>query len=218
MRELFVTTVAAEREPELLARATHAGAAVREVAERVLLAIAETTTPQGLVAVVAQRDQPDIPPTARLVTALVRAADPGNAGTVIRTSDAAGADAVVLTDGSADVWSGKVVRASAGSIFHLPVVTGVPESQLIARLRAAGMAAFATAADGDVDLDDLIDAAELAGPIAWVFGNEAHGVSAEIRAAADRVVRLPMHGAAESLNLAATAAVCLYATARAQRR
>lgn len=218
LRDLFVTPAAAAREQSLVAAAAGDGVAVRLVADRVLTAIAETTTPQGVVAVVAQRRQPELPAGARLVAALVGAADPGNVGTVIRTADAAGADAVVLTAGSADVWSGKVVRASAGSLFHLPVVTGVAAAQLVTRLREAGLTVLATAADGEADLDTLIDTAALEVPVAWLFGNEAHGIDGAIRAAADQVVRLPIYGAAESLNLGAAAAICLYASARAQRR
>jgi RNA methyltransferase, TrmH family len=137
---------------------------------------------------------------------------------VIRTADAAGADAVVLSAGSVDVWSGKSVRSSAGSVFHLPLVTGVDTTSAIERGRAAGCAVLATAADGESDLDDLIDSGALASPTVWVFGSEAHGLSEAARAGADRVARLPVYGRAESLNLAAAAAICLYASARAQRR
>jgi TrmH family RNA methyltransferase len=151
----------------------------------------------------------------RLVVLLVGAADPGNVGTVIRTADAAGADAVVLTTGSVDPYGGKCVRATAGSIVHLPVVTGVETGAAVEELRAGGLMVVATTLDGE-SLDGL--EAELAAPTAWVFGTEAHGLSAADVARADRVVRVPIHGHAESLNLAAAAAVCLYASARQQRR
>jgi len=140
-------------------------------------------------------------------------ADPGNAGTVIRTADAAGADAVVLTRGSTDPYAGKCVRASAGSLFHLPVVTGLTTTPTIDAFREAGLTVLAATLDGD-SIDDIDDV--LAGPVAWVFGNEAHGLDGDALAAADRRVRVPIRGRAESLNLAAAAAVCLYATVRAQ--
>jgi TrmH family RNA methyltransferase len=221
VREVFATQEAAERDAGVIADAEAAGVVVRLVTDRVLAGLRDTVTPQGLVAVVAE-------PTAslgqivtgspRLGVMLEGVADPGNAGTVIRTADAAGADAVVVTRGSVDIWSGKCVRSTAGSVFHLPVVNDVDPGEAVAVARGAGLAILATAADGEVDLDELIDGGHLAAPTMWVLGNEAHGVSDATRTAADRVVRLPIYGGAESLNLAATAAICLYASARAQRR
>ncbi len=149
--------------------------------------------------------------------------DPGNAGTVIRAADAAGADAVVLTGDSVDVHNPKCVRASVGSVFHLPIAVGPALPDAVAALRPAGC--LVLAADGRpdaVDLDDLLDQAErgsgpLTGPTAWIFGNEAWGLSEPELALADHVVRVPIHGSAESLNLATAAAVCLYASARGRR-
>jgi TrmH family RNA methyltransferase len=219
--ELFVTKDAAGREPALMRDAAAAGVAVRLVTERVLASLRDTVTPQGVIAVV------DAPKPAlaevlgdapRLVVLLEGIADPGNAGAVIRTADAAGADAVVTTSGSVDLTSGKTVRASAGSVFHLPLVAEVVGVQAVELARVRGCQILATGAEGDTDLDVLIDGGELGASTMWVFGNEAHGVSTQIRERADRVVRLPIYGRAESLNLAAAAAVCLYASARAQRR
>ncbi len=150
---------------------------------------------------------------ARLVAVLVEPNDPGNAGTILRTADAAGADAVVLV-GGVDVYNGKAVRASAGSLFHLRVCVDAD----LAAVLDAGLPSFATSGAGALDLDDLIDDGELRGPALWLFGSEAHGLPADALAAADHEVRVPIHGRAESLNLAAAAAVCLYASARAQRR
>jgi TrmH family RNA methyltransferase len=221
VREVFVTDSSADREVALLRAAAEAGVAVRVVSDPVLRSLRDTVTPQGVVAVV------DIPSVdlatalcvgCRLAVVLDRIADPGNAGTVIRTADAAGADAVVVAAGSVDVWSGKCVRSSAGSVFHVPLVTGVSVESAVEQARAAGAVVLATAADGEVDLDELIDAGTLASPTVWLFGNEAHGLSDAARGGADRVVRLPVYGRAESLNLAAAAAICLYASARAQRR
>ncbi|HZZ95966.1 MAG TPA: RNA methyltransferase [Jatrophihabitantaceae bacterium] len=147
---------------------------------------------------------------------LVEPNDPGNLGTIVRTADAAGADGV-LVDGGVDPYNGKCVRASAGSLFHLPVLE-CAAAELLITAEDSGLQALATSGDGAVDLDDLIDLGELDQPTLWLFGTEAHGLPNSVLEAADQTVRIPMHGRAESLNLAAAAAVCLYASARAQRR
>ena len=209
------------RQPELEDAARAAGTPVVHVSAAVLGALAETVTPQGVVGVAALLDVPldaALAGEPRLVAVLEAVADPGNAGTVIRTADAAGADAVVLTDGSVDPHNGKCVRATAGSLWHLPVTAAVPVLDAVQALRARGLQVLATTGSGDADLDDLADAGELARPTAWLLGNEAAGLSGEALEAADRRVRVPLHGRAESLNLATAAAVCLYASARAQRR
>ena len=183
--------------------------------------MAETVTPQGVLGVAPLLDVPlpqAVRPGARLVVVLEAVGDPGNAGTVIRTADAAGADAVVLTDGSTDPHGGKCVRATAGSLWHLPVVHGPPVAEAVGALRAAGLTVLATSGSAAADdLDDLLDAGALQGPTAWLLGNEAAGLTDEALALADRTVRIPVHGRAESLNLSTAAAVCLYASARASR-
>ena len=151
---------------------------------------------------------------ARLVAVLTQAQDPGNAGTIIRAADAAGADAVVLVRGSVDPTAPKVVRSTAGSLFHLPVVTGVALDDAVAALHEAGLTVLAADGRGDFDLfeaESLLEA-----PSAWLLGNEAHGLPSEALSRADAVVSIPIYGKAESLNVAAAAAVCLYASARAQ--
>jgi TrmH family RNA methyltransferase len=230
LRELFVTADARARHPELLSRAIDLGVPVQQASGRVLSELSDTVTPQGVVAVCAALDVPLAGVLGRaaagsatnaapgLVVLLAAIRDPGNAGTVLRTADAAGAAAVVFSENSVDPYNGKCVRASAGSLFHLPVVVGAPVIATIEALRAAGLQVLA--ADGGPDaesLDDLDRERGLARPTAWVFGNEAWGLPAEVRSAADRLVRVPIHGRAESLNLAAAAAVCLYSSARAQR-
>lgn len=217
VRELFITDAAADREKDLLRTAAAAGVMVQTVGERALAAISETTTPQGVVAVVGMPPQAALPTVVRLGVLLHECADPGNAGAIIRTADAAGADVALLADNSVDVWSGKCVRASAGSVFHLPLVTAGDTPSLIDRLRSSGCQVLATAATGDVDLDHLAADGELTGPTTWLFGSEAHGLPRDLLDRVDRVVRIPIHGRAESLNLAAAAAVCLYASARAHR-
>jgi TrmH family RNA methyltransferase len=221
VRELFVTDVAADREVELMRAAATRRVAVRVVTEKVLARLGDTVTPQGLIAVVAL-PAADLAAvlagSPRLLVVLDSVADPGNAGTVIRTADAIGADAVILTLGSVDVYGGKVVRAAAGSLLHLPVVPGVDSEATITQLKAEGITVLATAATGEDSLDELMDTDVLAGRTAWLFGNEAHGLLPDLLGAADRRVRVPLRGRAESLNLAATAAICLHATARAQNR
>ncbi|WP_026876987.1 TrmH family RNA methyltransferase [Jiangella gansuensis] len=219
--EVFATPAAAQRWPEIIATAQAAGVSVVTAADAALAALSETVTPQGLVAV-CRSVTVDLATALgggpRLVAVLAEARDPGNAGTVIRCADAAGADALVLTRGSADPEGGKAVRASAGSVFHLPVSSGAPASDTVDALRAAGLTVLAADGIADLDLDQAEDAGLLSGPVAWMFGNEAWGLPPGVRSLADHVVRVPIHGRAESLNLATAAAVCLYATARAQRR
>lgn len=226
--ELFATADALERHPELTAGAS-------EISAKDAAALSETVTPQGLVAVCSLA-QPSLAEVldarSRLLVLLVEPNDPGNLGTIVRTADAAGADAVLL-DGGVDPYNGKVVRASAGSLFHLPVVqaasddvlgaAGAAEMQVLATSGSAGAddggGGSGGGGSGGVDeLDELLDAGVLARPTVWVFGTEAHGLPEPLLRAADRRVRIPIHGRAESLNLASSAAVCLYASARAQRR
>lgn len=217
VRELFVTAEAAVRHADIVSATS---APVWECTDRALAVLSETQHPQGIAAVCTPIDVPladALAPGARLVGVLSAIRDPGNAGTVIRCADAAGADAVVLAGEAVDVYNGKCIRASAGSLFHLPVVRGVAELDVLTAARAAGLQVFAATGSGSDDLDALADADTLAAPTAWVFGNEAWGLSDEVADAVDRQVRVPIHGRAESLNVATAAVVCLYASARAQR-
>jgi TrmH family RNA methyltransferase len=214
LTELF----ALDPDDPLAVEAAAKGVPVTPVNAAVLKALAETVTPQGLVGVAPLLDVPLAAlDTWRLVVVLHEANDPGNAGTVIRTADAAGADAVILTEGSVDPHNGKCVRATAGSLWHLPVVSGPPLDDVLAAARRTGAQVLATAGTGAEDLDALGDSGALVAPTVWVFGAEAHGLPEDALAAADRRVRIPIHGRAESLNLATAAGICLYASARAQR-
>jgi TrmH family RNA methyltransferase len=218
--ELFATADAADRHPEILAAAEAGGALVHLVNGAVMAALTQTVTPQGLVAVCGLLDVPlaEMLGTApRLLAVLAHARDPGNAGTVVRAADAAGAGGVLLTGESVDPYNGKCVRASAGSLFHLPLSVGDRVEDDLPALRAAGLQVLAADGHADLDLDEAADSGLLAAPTAWVFGNEAWGLPEHTRALADAVVKVPIHGRAESLNLATAAAVCLYASARAHR-
>jgi TrmH family RNA methyltransferase len=188
--------------------------------ESALAALSDTVHPQGVVAVCESVDvalTELLATSPRLVAVCADVRDPGNAGTVIRCADAAGAGGVVLTGDSVDVHNGKTVRASAGSVFHLPVAVEKDAAATVATLREAGLTVLAADGSGETDLDDAADSGLLAGRTAWLFGNEAWGLPEELAAVADHRVRVPIHGRAESLNLATAAAVCLYASARAQR-
>jgi len=218
LTELFVT---GDRYQPLAGEAQRRGATVHLVSGEVMASLAQTVTPQGLLGVCGFVDVPLASLTEarpRLVVVLSHVRDPGNAGTVLRTADAAGAQGVVFSSASVDPYNGKCVRASAGSLFHLPVVTGTGPAETVAALRAAGLRILAADGRGDRSLDEVTEAGELAGPTAWLFGNEAWGLPDELLALADEAVAVPIYGRAESLNLAAAAAVCLYGSARAQRR
>jgi RNA methyltransferase, TrmH family len=216
--DLFVTGPARSRHQELVTAVAAAGIPVHVVSGEVMDELAQTVTPQGLLAVCGFVDVPLASLTQpTLVALLANVRDPGNAGTVLRTADAAGADAVIFADASVDPYNGKCVRASAGSLFHLPVVAGARLEDAVLVLREAGLRIVAADGRAGRSLDDPQVRARLAGPTAWMFGNEAWGLPQELVALADEPVAVPIYGRAESLNLAAAAAVCLYTSARAQQ-
>lgn len=222
--ELYATPTALERYTDIAQTAVDAGVDVEFVTEQVLGAMADTVTPQGIVAVCHQfptsiKDifRADVHGNGpKIVAILEEVRDPGNAGTIIRAADAAGADAVVLCGRSVDLYNPKVVRSSTGSIFHIPIAVDVELGTVLERARGAGLQILAA----DINGDDLLDARSegaLAQPTAWLFGNEARGLSDEQLQVADRIVRVPIYGKAESMNLATAASVCLYESAFAQR-
>ena len=213
VREVFVTELAAQRHATLLATQQ---CPVHVVTERAAKALSDTVTPVGLVAVC------DLPATGlqqalagspRLVAVAVEIGEPGNAGTLIRVADAMGAAAVILAGRSVDPYNGKCLRASAGSIFSLPVVSAPDVDAVFTAVRDAGLQALATTVDGGIRLDEADQL--LSKPTAWLFGPESHGLAEEITDQADHRVRIPMSGGAESLNVAAAAAICLYQSALA---
>jgi RNA methyltransferase, TrmH family len=218
--ELFVTAPARSRHNELVELAAGRGAAVSLVSGEVMAELAQTVTPQGLLAVCRFIDVPLqqlVSTRPRLAVLLANVRDPGNAGTVLRTADAAGADGVIFSDASVDPYNSKCVRASAGSLFHLPLVAGCGLAEAAAALHGAGLRVLAADGGAGLELGDLSGDGSLSRPTAWLFGNEAWGLPAGLLALADQAVAVPIYGKAESLNLAAAAAVCLYASAGAQR-
>jgi TrmH family RNA methyltransferase len=216
--ELYATPTALERYTDIGAAATEAGLEVEFVTEQVLESMADTVTPQGFIAVAQQF------PTSikdifagepQLVVILEEVRDPGNLGTIIRAADAAGADAVVLSGRTVDLYNPKVVRSTTGSLFHLPVAVGVELPAVLERARAAGLQTLAA----DIKGEDLLVARSegvLARPTAWVFGNEARGLTDEHLELVDRAVTVPIYGRAESMNLATAASVCVFESAFAQ--
>ncbi|WP_416394320.1 MULTISPECIES: TrmH family RNA methyltransferase [unclassified Curtobacterium] len=232
LRELYVTPTAAARYG-----LDDAPVDTWFVTEQVLDAMADTVTPQGVVAVCQQfptsvkdvfpdpgavvETDDDAGQEARgglpgIVAILEEVRDPGNAGTIIRAADAAGADAVVLTGRSVDPYNPKVVRSTTGSLFHVPVSVGVTLADAVSRARGLGYTILAADVSGD-DLPEVRADGMLDGPTAWVFGNEARGLTSEDLALVDRAVKVPIYGRAESMNLATAASVCLYESAFAQR-
>lgn len=219
MTDLYVDPAAADRFVELVDEAFEHGLVPRELGARDLAPLTDTVTPQGIVAVCRRVDvgmDEVVRPGAELVVCCVQVRDPGNAGTVVRCADAFGADGVVLSAGSVELTNPKTVRASVGSLFHLPVTVGADLAAVVTAAHDAGLQVLAADGSGDVELSALSRTGGLAGPTLWLFGNEAWGMQADELALADRVVRVPLYGAAESLNLATAAAVCLYTTATAQ--
>ncbi|WP_309927972.1 RNA methyltransferase [Arthrobacter sp. 1088] len=232
VHEVFASEACLERLPELADLAE--GTQLRLANDDVLAAMADTVNPQGIVAVCSFVDvslESVLDAGPRLLAVMCQVRDPGNAGTVLRAADAAGADAVILTGSSVDIYNPKAVRSTAGSLFHLPVVLGADVEDLVARCRALGIGILAADGYGTVNLDQLQDenAARRLGnghvasdyaleaPTAWLFGNEAQGLSDAELALADHRVAVPVYGAAESLNLGTAATVCLYASARSQQ-
>ncbi|MDQ1723293.1 MAG: methyltransferase, TrmH family [Frankiaceae bacterium] len=217
---MYLGVGTAAKHADLEASALAAGVRVSLVDEAELALATDTVTPQGVVAVCQFRDisLADVVGLApRLVCVLAAIRDPGNAGTVLRAADAAGADAVIFADDSVDPYNAKAVRASAGSLFHVPFVIGVSAADAVTALRNGGLQVLATEAESETDLFALDNSGGLGAPTAWLFGNEAWGLPPATLALADTVVGIPIYGAAESLNLATAVTICLYSSARSQR-
>lgn len=215
---LWVDADQASAHQDLVECALADGIDVLGVDAQFLRALSDTVTPQGIIAQVSTPayGPHDLGEAPRLVLVCAQIRDPGNLGAVVRCADAFGADAVVCTAGSVEWTNPKVVRASVGSIFHLPIITGSSLAEVVGALHQRGVRVLA-ADGGGTDLQDYAASGALRHPTAWVLGNEAWGLPAEHAALADEVVGVPIWGRAESLNLATAAAVCLWTTASAQR-
>ena len=250
---VYVTESAYERHPdiaELLEQAhgtptPEEGRRVfmRVVTDEVLAAMADSVTPQGIIAISFMVDTSfsvlwgENALNPKLIAVLSRIQDPGNAGTILRVADAAGADLVITTKGSVDLYNPKTVRSTAGSLFHVPIIQGVELEEFAEDVKSQGIVVLAADGYGTVNLQDLIDHAavlragfsgetpaevkgafDLSRPTMWLFGNEAQGLSAEEKSAATMRIAVPVYGAAESLNVGTAAAICLYASAMAQHQ
>ncbi len=218
--DLLVGADVFERHQDLLRAAVRAEVPVWSVPPALLATLADTVTPQGVLAVCRTVDvtlEDALAGAPRLVVLCDQVRDPGNLGTVIRCADAFGADAVLVSRDSVDLYNAKTVRASTGSLFHLPVAVEVDVADAVAAARAAGLLVLGADGGGQGTVEDLVDSGELSRPVLWVMGNEAWGLPPEHADLLDRLVALPMYGRAESLNLSTAAAVFLYATATAQR-
>lgn len=199
---------------ELTARLLAEGGRVFELAPGVMERVASTVSPQPVLGVVSYRPATigDLVATD-LVVVCVDVRDPGNLGTVIRTADAAGVDAVVCCDGTVDPTNPKCVRATAGSLFHLPVVEGGTAAEALAALGARGCTTVATVVRDGTDYT----AFDWTGPVALVLGNEASGLPEELVAALDARVTVPMAGRSDSLNVSVSAAVLCFEALRQRR-
>jgi TrmH family RNA methyltransferase len=220
VRRLLVADDVLARHDDLVSRAASSGVSTFSVAPAQLGPLADTVTPQGILAVCRQVDvslAEAFTDSPRLVLICDQVRDPGNLGTVIRCADAFGADAVLISADSVDVYNGKTVRASTGSLFHLPICRDVALDEAISAAHAAGLRVLGADGAATRTVSDLAASGELAEPVLWVLGNEAWGLPADRAAMLDELVALPMYGRAESLNLSTAAAVLLYATATAQR-
>lgn len=216
--EVFATPTAHEKHADIRALLSQHDIEIEFISEAVLAAMTDTVTPQGFVAVCAQfpKSLKDVlAAKPRLIAVLEEVRDPGNAGTIIRSADAAGAEAVVFAGKSIDVYNPKVVRATTGSLFHVDVSVAYETEAALAEIRSVGLRVVAADVSGR-ELNPDTEAELLSQPTAWLFGNEARGLTPELLALADDVVRLPIFGSAESLNLATAASVCLYLSAFAQ--
>ena len=213
--DVFVTQRAAERFADIITAAGYMDVYVHPITDKAAKHLADTATTPGIFALcnssVLWSAGKILTGRPNLISVPVLTAEPGNAGTVIRTSDAMGADGVIFAGETVDPLGCKVVRASAGSLFHVPVARDANIKDVLGQVRKSGMQIVATAADGEVRLAD----ADLSQPTAWLFGNEAHGLG-ELLEEADIRVRIPLRGRAESLNLATAASICLYESAKAQ--
>ncbi|MGH3351183.1 MAG: TrmH family RNA methyltransferase [Nocardioides sp.] len=208
VQEIFATESGAETYASVLV--DHS---VTLVEDRAMAALSDSVTAAGVVALCRFLDVPLTDITGPLVVICADVRDPGNAGTVIRCADAAGASGVILAGDSVDLYNPKTIRASVGSAFHLPIAIERDPLVAVEAAKAAGLTVLAADMGGTADLftADVL----LAEPTAWLLGNEAWGLPPDLAAQADEVVSIPIFGKAESLNLSTAAALCLYASAKA---
>lgn len=212
VQSIFYTAIEDDRTRAVLEEAAAKQIKLVCVSDKVLKKISDTETPQGIIAVCEMRSKrlDDFLASGKMLLVLDRVTDPGNIGTMLRTADAAGVGGLLLLQGCADIYAPKTVRASMGSLFHLPVLSGLSEELLVQAARKAGYELLVTCLDGA----DNLYKADLQGRLAFVMGNEANGVSPALLAAADKRVFIPMQGRAESLNVAMAAGIVMFEALR----
>lgn len=219
--DLFVTEAGAEARPELLdfaqSTVSAGGLHIHIVSPQVEKAMSDAA--QGWIAVARFEAFPSVPssPEGTLALILPATQDPGNAGTLIRLADACGASTVFMGQDCADATSPKVIRASVGSVFHVPTPRFQDLQAVVAALRAEGWIIVGTSLSGDVMLTPVTASTWSDKKVAWVMGNEAHGLGPIEQACCDVLVSIPMFGRAESLNVTSAATLCLWMSAAAQR-
>lgn len=218
----WVVEVLATEESQVVAWAADRGVPITAAEPKVIEAICDTRTPQGVVAEcrLPATELPDILDRSGPVVVCEQLADPGNLGTIIRTAEAVGAAGVVTTAGSVDPWNPKTVRAAAGSSFRVPIAADQDPATALERIHASGRTSIALTAEASQDVmacvRELAVAGTSADSLAWIVGSEAHGISAELAEQADTQAKLPMRAPVESLNAAVALSVCLYAAAWAE--
>ena len=207
-KQLYVTEAALEQYPELEGWCD----AVETVTDAVLRKLSDTETPQGMLAVVSMPVCQSESGSAPLYLVLDGLQDPGNVGTLIRTAEAVGIEAVLLSRNSADPFSPKVVRSTMGTIFRVPIRICEDLPQAIRELQKDGVVVYGTHLSGEE-----FYATDLTGPVAFLIGNEGNGLTAEVAATADRLLRIPMEGQVESLNAAVSGSVVAYEAYRQRK-
>jgi TrmH family RNA methyltransferase len=213
---IYVDSVAglSEAASMLLDEAESLGIRIFGLAPGVMDRVADAVTPQPILAVVHFVDRNIATIDTGTIFVLVDVRDPGNIGTIIRSADAAGIDALIACDGCGDIYGPKVVRSSAGSLFHLPLVRGGAPLEVLGSLRDKGFTTIATVASDASDYADI----ELSQPLAMVFGNESQGLSAQLVAMCASSIMIPIAGGAESLNVAMAATVFSFELNRRRRQ
>lgn len=208
VKTIFFVPTEDARTKAVLEKAQAKGIELSATKEGYMVQMADTATPQGIMAVCAlpNRKLTEVFNTGKMVLVVDRVQDPGNLGTLLRTADAAGLGGVVCPTGTVDAYMPKVVRSAMGALFHVPVVTDVTEEEFLAATAQYGYQTVATAMEGGESVFDT----RLPAKSAIILGNEANGVSEELLRSATRRVFIPMQGRAESLNVAMAAAVIIF--------
>lgn len=209
MSEQFLSTGESK---EILARAAARSIKTYALPDRLFKAISDTESPQGILAVIKARHRNinQLPAEGNLLVILETLQDPGNMGTIIRTADAAGFTGIIVSQGCVDVYNPKVLRSTMGSIFHIPLFFSDNLGETIQILKSKGTKIYAAHLKGTSNYFQL----DMHNDTAIIIGNESKGISAEIAALADELVKIPMIGKAESLNASVAAALLMYESVR----